>query len=220
MADYTLKPTRVATNLFLLSGTSHWAIVSKPTRSGTPRSPLTKKVQSKTPRWQTLVADTRALIAAWTGALDVRRVAPERRANEFPLEPGAHALPISVPRAVRKPRRLRSKPGFEGKGAFDLVGHQLLQQIALSTLQTTLGTKRETCDSEGGGAHLHRDADCGAAQVANQRRKPQGELRASPSRPLVWRQHDSPGILMRDPARPQRSTLMSVATTCGCLWPL
>ena len=57
-----------------------------------------RKVQSKIPRWQTLVADTRALvIAAWTGALDVRRVAPERRANEFPLEPGAaHALPISV----------------------------------------------------------------------------------------------------------------------------
>ena len=51
-----------------------------------------KKVQSQTPRWQTLVADTRASIAAWTGALDVRRVAPERsgaRANEFPLEPGA-----------------------------------------------------------------------------------------------------------------------------------
>ena len=94
-------------------------------RMGSLRSPLTKKVQSKTPQWQTLVADTRALIAAWTGPLDVRRVAPERRANEFPLEPGAHALPISVPRAVRKPRRLRSKPGFEGKGAFDhLFGHQ------------------------------------------------------------------------------------------------
>ena len=92
---------------------------------GSLRSSLTKKVQSKTPQWQTLVADTRALIAAWTGPLDVRRVAPERRANEFPLEPGAHALPISVPRAVRKPRRLRSKPGFEGKGAFDhLFGHQ------------------------------------------------------------------------------------------------
>ena len=53
-----------------------------------------------------MVAVTRDPIAAWTGALDVRRVAPERRANEFPLEPGAHALPISVPRAVRKPRRL------------------------------------------------------------------------------------------------------------------
>ena len=66
-ADYTLKPTRVAANLFLLSGTSHWAIVSKPTRSGTPRSPLMRKWQSKIPRWQTLVADTRASIATWTG---------------------------------------------------------------------------------------------------------------------------------------------------------
>ena len=59
-ADYTLKPTGVAANLFLLSGTSHWAIVSKPTRSGTPRSPLMRKWQSKIPLWQTLVADTRA----------------------------------------------------------------------------------------------------------------------------------------------------------------
>ena len=66
-ADYTLKPTRVAANLFLLSGTSHWAIVSKPTRSGTPRSPLMRKWQSKILRWQTLVADTPASIATWTG---------------------------------------------------------------------------------------------------------------------------------------------------------
>ena len=58
--------------------------------------------------------------------------------------------------------------------------------------------------AEGGGAHRHRDADCGAAQVANQRREPQGELRASASRPLVQRLHDSPGILMRDPRPPAR----------------
>ena len=44
----------------------------------------------------------------------------------------------------------------------------------------------------------------GPAQVANQRREPQGELRASASRPLVQRLHDSPGILMRDPNPPAK----------------
>jgi len=58
--------------------------------------------------------------------------------------------------------------------------------------------------AEGGGAHRHWDADCGAAQAANRRRKPQGELRASASRPLVQRLHDSPGILMRDSRPPAR----------------
>ena len=75
-----------------------------------------RKVQSKIPRWQTLVADTRASIATWTGAVDVRRVAPERRANVLLFEPRAYGQAIGVPRAVRKPRRLRSKRGFEGKG--------------------------------------------------------------------------------------------------------
>ena len=37
--------------------------------------------------------------------------------------------------------------------------------------------------AEGGGAHLHRDADCGAAQAANRRRERKGELRASASLP-------------------------------------
>ena len=50
------------------------------------------------------------------GAVDVRRVAPERRANVLLFEPRAYAQAIGVPRAVRKPRRLASKPGFEGKG--------------------------------------------------------------------------------------------------------
>ena len=58
--------------------------------------------------------------------------------------------------------------------------------------------------AEGGGAHRHRDAECGAAQAANRRRKPQGERRASASRPLVQRLHDSPGILMRDSRPPAR----------------
>ena len=94
-----------------------------------------------------MVADTRALIAAWTGGLDVRRVAPERRANEFPLEPGAHALPISVPRAVRKPRRLRSKPGFEGKGAFDhLFGHQSGRRLGTQSIEQGI-TNRLACGS-------------------------------------------------------------------------
>ena len=75
-----------------------------------------RKVQSKIPRWQTLVADTRASIATWTGAVDVRRVAPERRANVLLFEPRAYAQAIGVPRAVRKPRRPRSKRGLEGKG--------------------------------------------------------------------------------------------------------
>ena len=75
-----------------------------------------RKVQSKIPRWQTLVADTRASIATWTGAVDVRRVAPERKEEEFPLGTSAYAQAIGVPRAVRKPRRPRSKRGFEGKG--------------------------------------------------------------------------------------------------------
>ena len=61
-----------------------------------------------------------------------------------------------------------------------------------------------TGSAEGGGAHRHRDADCGAAQAANRRRKPQGERRASASRPLVQRLHDSPGILMRDSRPPAR----------------
>ena len=55
-------------------------------------------------------------IATWTGAVDVRRVAPERRANVLLFEPRAYAQAIGVPRAVRKPRRPRSKRGFEGKG--------------------------------------------------------------------------------------------------------
>ena len=59
--------------------------------------------------------------------------------------------------------------------------------------------------AEGGGAHRHRDADCGTAQAANQRLKPQGELRASASRPLVQRLHDSPDILMRDTLPPART---------------
>ena len=85
-----------------------------------------RKVQSKIPRWQTLVADTRASIATWTGAVDVRRVAPERRANVLLFEPRAYGQAIGVPRAVRKPRRLRSKRGFEGKGSFQhVVGNQL-----------------------------------------------------------------------------------------------
>ena len=50
------------------------------------------------------------------GAVDVRRVAPERRVNDFPLATSAYAQAIAVPRAVRKPRGLPSKPGFEGKG--------------------------------------------------------------------------------------------------------
>ena len=59
--------------------------------------------------------------------------------------------------------------------------------------------------AEGGGtAHRHRDADCGAAQAANRRRKRKGERRDSASRPLVQRLHDSPGILMRDSRPPAR----------------
>ena len=58
--------------------------------------------------------------------------------------------------------------------------------------------------AEGGGAHRHRDADCGAAQAANRRRKRKGELRDSASRPLVQRLHDSPGILTRDSRPPAR----------------
>ena len=56
----------------------------------------------------------------------MRRVAAERKENEFPLDTSAYTLPIRVPSAVRKPRGLRSEPGFEGKGAFQhVVGHQL-----------------------------------------------------------------------------------------------
>jgi hypothetical protein len=55
-------------------------------------------------------------IATWTGAVDVRRVAPERKEEEFPLGTSAYAQAIGVPRAVRKSRGLLSKPGFEGKG--------------------------------------------------------------------------------------------------------
>ena len=51
------------------------------------------------------------------GAVDVRRVAPELRVNGFPLATSAYGQVIGVPRAVRKPRRLGSKPGFEGKGS-------------------------------------------------------------------------------------------------------
>ena len=50
------------------------------------------------------------------GAVDVRRVAPGLRVNGFPLATSAYGQAIGVPRAVRKPRRLRSKRGFEGKG--------------------------------------------------------------------------------------------------------
>ena len=53
--------------------------------------------------------------------------------------------------------------------------------------------------------HRHRDADCGAAQAANQRRKPQGELRASALRPLVQRLRHSPDASMRDPRPPART---------------
>ena len=53
------------------------------------------------------------------GAVDVRRVAPERRANVLLFEPRAYAQAIGVPRAVQNPRRLGSKPGFEGKGSFE-----------------------------------------------------------------------------------------------------
>ena len=55
-------------------------------------------------------------IATWTGAVDVRRVAPERKEEEFPLGTSAYAQAIGVPRAVRKSRGLLSKSGFEGKG--------------------------------------------------------------------------------------------------------
>lgn len=50
------------------------------------------------------------------GAVDVRRVAPECKEDKFPLATRAYIRPIGVPRAVRKPRGLPSKPGFEGKG--------------------------------------------------------------------------------------------------------
>ena len=53
--------------------------------------------------------------------------------------------------------------------------------------------------AEGGGAHRHWDADCGAAQAANRRRETQGELRASASRPLVQRLHDSPDARIQEP---------------------
>ena len=75
-----------------------------------------RKYHSKIPRWQTLVADTRAPIATWTGAVDVRRVARECKEDDFPLATSACAPAIGVPWAVRKPRGLPSKPGFEGKG--------------------------------------------------------------------------------------------------------
>ena len=58
-------------------------------------------------------------IATWTGAVDVRRVAPERKEEEFPLGTSAYAQAIGVPRAVRKSRGLLSKPGFEGKGSLE-----------------------------------------------------------------------------------------------------
>ena len=61
-------------------------------------------------------ADKRALIATWTGAVDVRRVAPECKEDEFPLDTSAYAPAIGVPWAVRKSRGLASKSGFEGKG--------------------------------------------------------------------------------------------------------
>ena len=51
------------------------------------------------------------------GAVDVRRVAPGLRVNGFPLATSAYGQAIGVPRAVRKPRSLGSKPGFEGKGS-------------------------------------------------------------------------------------------------------
>ena len=70
-----------------------------------------RKYHSKIPRWQTLVADKRALIATWTGAVDVRRVAPECKEDEFPLGTSAYAPAIGVPWAVRKSRGLASKPG-------------------------------------------------------------------------------------------------------------
>ena len=84
-----------------------------------------RKYHSKIPRWQTLVADTRALIATWTGAVDVRRVAPECKEDEFPLDTSAYAPAIGVPWAVRKSRGLASKSGFEGKGSLrKFRGHQ------------------------------------------------------------------------------------------------
>ena len=85
-----------------------------------------RKYHSKIPRWQTLVADKRALIATWTGAVDVRRVAPECKEDEFPLGTSAYAPAIGVPWAVRKSRGLASKSGFEGKGSLrKFRGHQV-----------------------------------------------------------------------------------------------
>ena len=48
-------------------------------------------------------------IATWTGAVDVRRVAPERKEEELPLVTSAYAQAIGVPRAGRKPRGLPGK---------------------------------------------------------------------------------------------------------------
>eukprot|EP00964_Phaeocystis_antarctica_P080378 scaffold50194_cov74-Phaeocystis_antarctica.AAC.3 len=48
------------------------------------------------------------------GAVDVRRVAPERRANDFPLATSAYAQAIPVPRAVRKPL-CRANPASKEK---------------------------------------------------------------------------------------------------------
>ena len=68
------------------------------------------------------MADTHASIATWTaGAVDVRRAAPELsyRVNGFQLATSAYGQAIGVPRPVRKPRSLGSKPGFEGKGSLE-----------------------------------------------------------------------------------------------------
>ena len=43
------------------------------------------------------------------------RATREREEEEFPLAPSAYALPIGVPRAVRKPRGRTCKPCFEEK---------------------------------------------------------------------------------------------------------
>ena len=68
-----------------------------------------RKYHSKVPRWQTLVADKRALIATWTGAVDVRRVAPECKEDEFPLGTRAYI------RLCENPGVCRANPASKEK---------------------------------------------------------------------------------------------------------
>ena len=68
------------------------------------------------------------------GAVDVRRVAPGLRVNGFPLATSAYGQAIGVPRPVRKPRSLGSKPGFEGKGSFE-SDHVIIAVIKLTPRQ-------------------------------------------------------------------------------------